>query len=321
MSDSTSDASISSAFNPLFEGPIDERPLLAHYTSMLTLEKILASGSLWFSNPLYMNDHDEIRFGMLWGRDLTEDSAELKKALETDVRRNTFLRAFEHYFGVYEEKHLLDTYVFCLSEHAPSDNDGLLSMWRGYGGNGRGAAIVFDSGRVGESEDQLPLEVRRIRYGDNEERRHWLRETIAHCAKIIAGSGIPDDKLYIGAHHLIERIKRHALFSKHKGFMEEQEWRVVYFRERDPGDLLSSMLSYWNGPNGVEPKLQFRLTPKEVARDAPESTLWRLVDRIILGPMHASELGRSSVKRMLEQLKRPELVIRVFASSIPFRAT
>ena len=43
---------------------------------------------------------------------------------------------------------MIDTYVFCLSEHAKDDTDGLLSMWRGYGGNGNGAAIVFDAGKL-----------------------------------------------------------------------------------------------------------------------------------------------------------------------------
>jgi hypothetical protein len=32
------------------------RPLLAHYTSMANLERILSTNQIWFSNPLYMND-------------------------------------------------------------------------------------------------------------------------------------------------------------------------------------------------------------------------------------------------------------------------
>ena len=46
----------------------DERPLLAHYTSLNVLEKIIQNGELWFSNPLFMNDMQEVRFGMLEGR-------------------------------------------------------------------------------------------------------------------------------------------------------------------------------------------------------------------------------------------------------------
>jgi hypothetical protein len=42
--------------------------LLAHYTSIDVIEKILRSEEIWFSNPLFMNDLDEMRFGMLEGR-------------------------------------------------------------------------------------------------------------------------------------------------------------------------------------------------------------------------------------------------------------
>jgi hypothetical protein len=36
------------------------RPLLAHYTSMSSLENILKTDEIWFSNPLFMNDVEEI---------------------------------------------------------------------------------------------------------------------------------------------------------------------------------------------------------------------------------------------------------------------
>ncbi len=35
-----------------------QKPLLAHYTTLDTLEKILVANELWFSNPLFMNDLD-----------------------------------------------------------------------------------------------------------------------------------------------------------------------------------------------------------------------------------------------------------------------
>lgn len=45
------------------------RPYLAHYTTLANLEKILANNEVWFSNPLFMNDKEELRFGLnesLW---------------------------------------------------------------------------------------------------------------------------------------------------------------------------------------------------------------------------------------------------------------
>jgi hypothetical protein len=40
----------------------DAKPLSAHYTSIHTLEAILRNKEFWLSNPLYMNDLEEVRF-------------------------------------------------------------------------------------------------------------------------------------------------------------------------------------------------------------------------------------------------------------------
>ena len=42
---------------------INERPLLAHYCSIATLEKIVSNQEVWLSNPLFANDFEELRFG------------------------------------------------------------------------------------------------------------------------------------------------------------------------------------------------------------------------------------------------------------------
>jgi hypothetical protein len=41
-----------------------KQPLLAHYTSISTLESILRNEEIWLSNPLFMNDMKEVRFGL-----------------------------------------------------------------------------------------------------------------------------------------------------------------------------------------------------------------------------------------------------------------
>ena len=55
----SSDEEIGGAFGSLWDDLIEEesfphkRPLLAHYTSIATLEGIMANDELWFSNPLF----------------------------------------------------------------------------------------------------------------------------------------------------------------------------------------------------------------------------------------------------------------------------
>jgi hypothetical protein len=105
-----------------------KKPLLAHYTTIQALEKILATNEVWFSNPLFMNDLEELRVGVLEGNSLVMQSEEIAKACKTAERAAHFRRCFAHYFGEFDTQHVLNTYVFCMSEHDKDDNDGVLSM-------------------------------------------------------------------------------------------------------------------------------------------------------------------------------------------------
>ncbi|SRR6266496_309844 len=42
-------------------------PLLAHYTSVQVAEQIIKNEEIWLSHPFYMNDLEELNFGMLQG--------------------------------------------------------------------------------------------------------------------------------------------------------------------------------------------------------------------------------------------------------------
>lgn len=141
-------AEITKLFAPLFAGLDGEdtfpkkRPLLAHYTSVAVLEAILRDKEVWFSNPLFMNDMEEVRFGINGGANLFLSSSEIESSCETKQRFELLKAAFNHYYNTFANEHALDLYVFCLSEHSKEDRDGLLSMWRGYGGNGNGSALA-----------------------------------------------------------------------------------------------------------------------------------------------------------------------------------
>lgn len=195
-------------------------------------------------------------------------------------------------------------------------------MWRGYGSNGNGAAIVFDTAQI-KAVDRTPLILAKVRYGSVEERIAWLERMLSKFAPILRDTEIPDDKLYLAAHALFERIKVFALFSKHRGFAEEREWRIVYVRDRDQDNKLAPMFHYWIGPRGVEPKLRLKVEPIEGVT-ADDLSLEKIVERIVLGPSLSSPLARTAVLRMLDRLNKPylkDLKEKVYASTIPFRPT
>lgn len=320
----TSDNEIYGTFSKLLWGDIQntetfpaKRPLLAHYTSIANLECIMASDEVWFSNPLYMNDMEELRFGMLEGAQAFRQNEAIKSACGSSERYNKLLHAFEYQFDQFSNKHAFDIYVFCLSEHDSTTTDGLLSMWRGYGGNGSGAAIIFDTAQLDYIEDS-PLIIANVIYASQDERRKWIDRKLIAFADFIKNNYVPDEKLYLPAYVLFERIKIFSIFTKHHGFSEEKEWRAVYLRERDHNRKMDNMLHYAVGKRGIEPKLKYKVRPID-GLTRGDLSLEKIVHHIILGPSVASPLAISAVQRMLEKVGKNGLASKLVASTTPFR--
>jgi hypothetical protein len=300
---------------------MNNHPLLAHYTSIDVIKKILRSEEIWFSNPLFMNDVEEMRFGMLEGKRLFEESDAVKQFAGSQARVDRMKHDFNFYFTQFDREHAIDEYVFCLSEHDPQNTDGLLSMWRGYGGQGNGAALVFNTRFVTSPNENSPLALTRVSYASRENRLAWLKVKIEQwCISLMASStSIPDDKLYIVTYRLFNLIKLFALKFKHDGFHEEREWRVIYMPDRDPqGLFLKERFGYVIGSRGVEPKLKFKIEPLPI-EPRETWTFATILEGIILGPSVASPLARSSVMRMLENMGKAEFAQKVVASTIPLR--
>lgn len=316
------DDEIYALFNPLWEEiPADAlhgpRPLLAHYTSTENLEKILANDEIWFSNPLLMNDMEELRLGINLGLRMFQGHAGIKAICDREDRYQILATNFYQNYQNLDNDHAYDIYALCLTEHDPNDMDGLLSMWRGYGGNGKGAALVFDSSQIPFVETS-PFVFSRVEYLTTRQRESWITALLDQFAAILGSSDIRDDKLHLAAHALFERIKIFSLFTKHRGFSEEREWRVVYLKDRDRENRLHSMFSYTIGPAGIEPKLKFKVGPIDGVTGG-DLSLDTLIDRIIIGPSGSSALEIHAIKRMLESINKAELANKIAGSTTPFR--
>ena len=107
---------------------------------MQVIEQILRNDEIWLANPLYMNDLDEMRAGLLLDSQIFPEFA--RQAGTTVERAMRLTQAYNHNLAHLSTEVALDTYVFCLSEHPQHDTDGRLSMWREYGSKGNGAALA-----------------------------------------------------------------------------------------------------------------------------------------------------------------------------------
>lgn len=295
------------------------RPLLAHYTSIQTFEQIVTKEQLWFSNPLFMNDLEELQFGMNEGANELHQSEAIRIACGTPEKHRKLLQSFDHLFNDFDSKHVLNTYVLCFSQHEPEDSDGLLSMWRGYGNSGSGVALVIDTAKINENENS-PLIVGRVHYASKLERKHWISEKLIELANVISVHAKLEDDFFYAAWAWLNRLKSFALFTKHHGFREEREWRVVYMSDRDRDQAFKKYFGHLATNRGIEPKLKLPIKPIPELK-TENISLAALVNRIILGPSVSSTLAANSLRQMLKNIKQPELAERVVASEIPFRAT
>jgi hypothetical protein len=320
------DAEIHGLFTPIFNdiGNLaimepNSRPLLAHYTSIDVLEKIIKNEEVWFSNPLFMNDTQELVYGMTEGIKefyaLKENGA-LFNACGNQQRFELLLYAFDVYVNQFN-KSALNVFVFCLSQHDKSHEHGRLSMWRGYGENGNGAAIVFNTDLL-VLDYTSPLLFVKVQYASDDDRQDKIKQRLNTAISVLAGNIISDDQLYIVARMIFELILTYSLTEKHKGFEEEQEWRVIYFPNRDYNDMFKDDFDYIVTKNGIEPKLKVKLKPMSFQEDAS----WKfddLINSVIIGPSLSSWTALQAIKQMLKLNKKENLTI--VSSNIPFRQT
>ncbi|MGC0151866.1 DUF2971 domain-containing protein [Chromobacterium vaccinii] len=309
--------SLWSDFNSARDFP-QTSPLIAHYTSISTLESILKNEEIWLSNPLYMNDINELDHGMKKGIELIESSHELRQKIPDNSYREFINYASDLFFHI-DKTVSFDTYLTCFCEHEEDDNDGLLSMWRGYGANGNGAAIVFNLGKI-ENNQSSPIKISKVEYLTSEEFTNKIREYIVSTANIL--EQFPSNSAIISqaSSLLLQRILMASLLTKHKGFSEEKEWRMFYLKKFDQNNELTSMLSYSILNEKLAPKLKLKIKPLNGATHPENITLENLIEKIILGPCTESKFTRKTFERMLDTMGKSSLAKKLFCSTIPYRS-
>ncbi|MBU1333874.1 MAG: DUF2971 domain-containing protein [Alphaproteobacteria bacterium] len=291
---------------------------MAHYTTAFVLEQMVKNNEIWFGNPLLMNDVEEVRFGINEGTRAFLNSPEIRHAFQNSEDAEAFEKELLAAHANFDENHAFDTYILCFCEHDRANEDGLLSMWRGYGDSGKGAAVIFD-GRTLLNTPESPLIVAKVEYASVEDRRAWFARAAEKFANIVSREQLAGEEIGGAAWALFARLRLFSLFTKHSGFLEEKEWRLAYMPERDVGKNLTEYLSYHNGPRGIEPKLKLPFAPN-AAFGNQDISLNSLVHSIILGPTASTPLAVRSVQRMLNKLGHSDLSAKVIGSQIPYRS-
>lgn len=278
---------------------------LYHYTSLETAERILQKDDIRLGHAEYSNDQQELE--------------EARRAIRarvavhggnalflTQVQTNYDRRAAD-----------LDAYIFCMStgdqNRQPNPQD-MLSQWRAYGADGRGACIELKAADFGRLAKILPgLRINPVIYDPTVQ--SLLIDDI-----LTRGDGL-------SAHSptAVEATVAALVFvtplMKAEGFSEEREWRLIFMPPPPP----SPQPEY-----GFHPRRDFlapyvtlndlwtRL-PKRSIVPGHDPVVQQLIPAtgIMIGPSGHQPLNVRAIAKVLAQARR---AIQPTRSAIPYRS-
>jgi len=293
---------------------------LYHYTTFESLVGIIQQQTLWATHFKFLNDASEIELFSSRLLDflppdlvreyeqLSENKGELQsltRSLYEETDRNIYIAAF---YG----EHRDDEYI---------NENGLLSQWRAYGGDG-GCAIVFKTQNLeelleqeAEANDYSSVHLTDIIYSDNEQKfRTDLAPELECLAKHVEQHIA---QLKIGQEPVLDSSTAYPAFVKcisrykHRGFKEENEVRVVaipaptkkravnLFRSARP----EKAVKFREKSGGLAPYIDLF---DGLSRELP-------IDRIIIGPHREKEKRAQAMRIMLRNTN-----IQVSISDIPY---
>lgn len=314
---------------------------LFHYTSAQGLTGIISSGNLWATHVKFLNDQEEYRiffdkrfpaiidraFGLAY--ESVMDRPDVKKFIRTEGGFDSYKkRILAEIAPVVAEKtrSMNEPYVlsFCAPVSKKVRTHGLLSQWRAYGQDG-GFAIVFDSVELeklwrleGTSVKGMPLfwgDVEYFdepatdpgRYSETHEQTELVMESLAKWFV----SRKSDD-----LEPIFDPIHRLACLTKHFGFEEEHEVRVVFSRpSRElfslaPKEHKLKPLHHFVRDGAPVPYMaMFESLPMAVSGRLP-------IKRVIVGP-HPDRLARKEAVETLLECNGYDAQVHV--TEIPYR--
>ena len=294
---------------------IAQKTRFVHYTSADSAIQIFRSKEVWMRKSSCMNDFMEVQHGLNC----------LSAAYNKTTTGERFKAALNHAFdGISTEIETLfngwmphfqaDTYFSCVSEHSSlEDRIGRLSMWRAYGVT-TGVAIVMNNAAFLNPSDALGAYTSPVGYLRDQEFERELEKIASNIEAEATFLASLDRESVKGT--VFAMLRFAALCTKHPGFREEQEWRVVFSPTLLKSDLLVREIRVIDGVPQPIYKIPLRDIPDKglVGIEIPQ-----LVERVIIGPTQYPSAIREAFVDILREAGVQDAEGKVFVSDIPLR--
>lgn len=208
-----------------------------------------------------------------------------------------------------------NTFLTCVSEHLGAtddeDNLGRLSMWRAYGGE-NGVALILNPGFLNNS-DMGNVHTSPVCYttqaGFCEEVREVTRNVATEAEALRAlGDGLADN--------LFQILRFALLCTKHPGFREEREWRVIYTPHLGRSPYINEVTEVVRGVPQIVQKIQLANVPEAgVNGIAPAD----LIEAVLIGPTQFPMTLTETFFKAFVDLGVDDPTPRIRHSNIPLR--
>jgi hypothetical protein len=254
-----------------------------HYTTVDALKSILENEELWLSHYRYMNDHQEFFYTFNKAKKVF-----LEKSAEHFIKHDKFLEVNES-----EKQQLAQNYLdsgeaednlissinkndIYIGSFCKTGGD-LLSQWRGYTSGDIGYCIEFDEKKLKNKTTRAIVD---CKYDDGE-----AQITIDKLSEEYTNQGIGLSEWLVG-------LVKLCLYSKHHGFEEENEKRIIVI-----GDAETTVL--FRSKKGI----LVPYIPFEFDKEAIKS--------ITIGPTKHQEICKKSLEMLLKSLQYKDIKIKL----------
>lgn len=282
----------------------DKNYVIYHYTKPEKLLNILASGTLRFSNALYLNDKEEIAYSYKLIVDLIDETPELNSDLFNKIQ-NHFSNKYKHIVDGYNDL-VNKLEYFTTSFSTESDN---LTLWNNYakGKNYTGYNIGFDKNKLVEEMDKnnyLPI-FGSVIYDKNKQVKiiHAIfKKWNMLFERALKSKKTNEVKLFDILFELIDVLSIVSIFFKNPQFKNEHEYRIVIVNVFGTFNSKPTNIVEKNGL--FVPYLEYNFS-KEAVKS------------INIGPTFDENIFYTSTNRMLLNFGYEDK--EVFRSKIPLR--